>query len=363
VAGLDPIAVTIRRDEAITGEAPPKAADRAFDDPFVPAADRQELTAVFTADFLHALDRALECRPAERWQDADAWKTALENPTQERVPGRQTVMPQKTSDNRTPSKSSIPRPGQERDFLLTDEMSIRMCWIPPGEFLMGSREDEFVRSADETQHRVRISSGFWMAKYPVTQAQWRAVMGSRPSACGAPGFLSGWFGNPEKDTSWRDLPVERVSWNDIAGPGGFIEKVNQTAAATGGRFHLPTEAQWEYACRAGTTGPYAGDLEQMAWYDRNSGEKTHPVGRKKPNAWGLHDMHGNVWEWCADWYGAYPEGAASDPSGPVSGTNRVGRGGSWDYRAISCRSANRGNGNPGFTSNNIGFRPARTPSP
>jgi len=236
--------------------------------------------------------------------------------------------------------------GEEQDFEIAPGVKITMCWIPPGEFMMGSPKDEQGRNNDENQYQVTHTQGFWLAKTEVTQAQWKAVMGNNPS------HFKG-----------DDLPVESVSWNDIAGPGGFIDKVNQTAAAAGGRFHLPTEAQWEYACRAGTPGPYAGDLDQMAWYERNSGGKAHPMGQKQANAWGLHDMHGNVWEWCADWYGTYPSATKTDPQRAASGSIRVLRGGSWFDYAVSCRSAFRNSYFPGLTSFSVGFRPARSSVP
>ncbi|MCX6875998.1 MAG: formylglycine-generating enzyme family protein [Verrucomicrobia bacterium] len=124
---------------------------------------------------------------------------------------------------------------------------------------------------------------------------------------------------------------------------------------------MPTEAQWEYACRAGTTGDYAGKLPEMAWFSENSGRKTHPVGTKKANAWGLHDMHGNVWEWCADWYGDYPKGAVTDPTGSNNGSYRVYRGGSWRSVGTRCRSAYRSGGPPDDRSSSIGCRVAAVP--
>jgi formylglycine-generating enzyme required for sulfatase activity len=235
--------------------------------------------------------------------------------------------------------------GEERDFEIAPGVKITMCWIPPGEFIMGSPVGELGRGDDETQRRVRISKGFWLAKTETTQAQWRAVMGSNPS-----------------DLSGDDLPVESVSWNDIARPGGFIEKSNQATAVGEGRFSLPTEAQREYACRAGETGPYSGGtIDQVAWYSYNSDAKTHPVGSKKPNAWGLHDMHGNVWEWCADWYGNELSGGI-DPQGASTGVSRVNRGGSWLSNAAYCRAADRNWYYPDYRSNHLGFRPALVPS-
>ena len=144
----------------------------------------------------------------------------------------------------------------------------------------------------------------------VTQGQWKTVMGSNPStfsACGS------------------NCPVEQVSWDNCQ---EFIQRLNQKEGTS--KYRLPTEAEWEYACRAGTTGPYAGDLDSMGWYDGNSGRRTHLVGQKKPNAWGLYDMHGNVWEWCSDWYGEDTSGSITDPEGPSSGPSRVLRGGSWN---------------------------------
>ena len=227
---------------------------------------------------------------------------------------------------------------------------IEFVWVPPGEFRMGSTS----RHADSDEKpvtRVRISRGFWMGKYEVTQAQWQAVMGSNPSRfknCGG------------------NCPVERVSWNDVQ---EYISKLN--ARSGGRRYRLPTEAEWEYAARAGTTtDTYAGDmtkprgkdpvLNRIAWYRENSGRKTHPAGRKGPNAFGLHDMLGNVWEWVGDWYGDYPGGTVTDPSGPRSGSIRVIRGGSWGGNAGVCRSAIRYGNSPGIRYLILGFRLLRT---
>jgi formylglycine-generating enzyme required for sulfatase activity len=235
--------------------------------------------------------------------------------------------------------------GDEREFEIAPGVKIVMCWIPPGKFLMGSPEDEEGRWDDEIQHLVKITRGYWLAKTPTTQAQWLGVMGSNPS------HFKG-----------DDLPVERLSWNNICGDasrtGGFLGKLNQFGSADG-KFDLPTEAQWEYAARAGTTGPYAGDLNEMAWYYGNSGGKTHPVGLKKANGWGLHDMHGNVCEWCADWYDEYDTNAVLDPIGPASGLSRVFRGGRWYDFADDCRVADRYDG-PSNICNIMGFRVARS---
>ena len=199
---------------------------------------------------------------------------------------------------------------------------------------MGSPESEEDRESDETQHRVTLTKGFWMMETEVTQEQWKVVMGNNPS-------------NIKGD----DLPVERVTWNDCQ---EFCKKCAQLGLPV----QLPTEAQWEYACRAGSTGAYASILDAMAWYNGDSG--THPVGTLKPNAAGLYDMHGNVWEWCADWYGEYPSESVTDPVGPSTGSRRVFRGGGWDDSAGYCRSANRGYCVPGDRYYYLGFRCVRS---
>ena len=238
------------------------------------------------------------------------------------------------------------RAGEECEFEIAPGVKMVMCWIPPGEFLMGSPEDEEGRKDDETQHLVKITQGFWLAKTPTTQAQWQAVMGSDPSVF-----------------KGEDLPVESVRRRpDIcgneSGTDGFLGELNERVPE-GGRFHLPTEAQWEYACRAGTTGPYDGDLNEIAWYLGNNDKRTHPVGQKKPNAWGLHDMLGNVSEWCADWYAPYDLNVVTDPTGPADGSYRVFRGGSWSNLASYARCSDRYFNWPDYAISNIGFRPAR----
>jgi formylglycine-generating enzyme required for sulfatase activity len=242
-----------------------------------------------------------------------------------------------------PSGSSL-RAGDEKEIEVKRGINVTFCWIPPGSFTMGSPTNEEGRSDNENQVEVTLSKGFWMAKTEVTQAQWEAVMGSNPS------HFKG-----------ADLPVDKVSWDDVQ---EFLKKIN---AFVGNlereKMVLPTEAQWEYACRAGAPGPYSGgSIGEMAWYRDNSGRKTRPVGTKKPNAWGLHDMHGNVREWCADWYASGLQGGV-DPQGANSGTNRVNRGGGWYGNANNCRVADRNNGDPSSTNNVIGFRVARSSVP
>ena len=220
--------------------------------------------------------------------------------------------------------------------------------IPPGEFPMGSTS-RHAFDFEQPVTRVRITKGFYLGKYEVTQAEWQAVMGSNPSSfkdCGG------------------NCPVEKVSWDDVQ---VFIGKLNGMSG--GRRYRLPTEAEWEYAAQAGTTtDTYAGNLTEpwgndpvlngIAWYEENSGGRSHAVGQKAPNGWGLYDMLGNVWEWVGDWYGAYPGGTVTDPEGPVSGSRRVNRGGGggrYDFAGY-CRSAYRNRNSPGLRDDGLGFR-------
>ena len=191
---------------------------------------------------------------------------------------------------------------------------------------------------ESKEYRVTLTKGFWMGKTEVTQGQWKSVMGKKPSR------FTG---------AAAARPVDSVSWNDCQ---KFIEKAN--ARLSGIRLRLPTEAEWEYACRAGTAGGGTLKPNEIGWHFVNSGGKVQPVGRKKPNDWGLCDMHGNVWEMCADWYGAYPSGDATDPTGPASGSLRVLRGGDYDDFALHCRSAYRYHINPSYRHYDygVGFR-------
>jgi formylglycine-generating enzyme required for sulfatase activity len=197
---------------------------------------------------------------------------------------------------------------------------------------------------------VTLTEDFFLGATDVTQAQYEALMGANPS---------------DFKNAGPNAPVEQVTWAEAR---DFCQKLTAWERAAGRlpagwSFALPTEAQWEYACRAGTTGPYAGDTSAMSWYDRNSGGTTHPVGAKKPNAWGLYDMSGNVYQWCADWYAKrYPGGEVTDPTGPAEGTLHVLRGGGWYYDKSYCRSAYR-DFDPGYRANFIGFRVALCPVP
>ena len=213
--------------------------------------------------------------------------------------------------------------------------------ISSGTFMMGSPNGG---SDEQPLHQVTISKGFQMGKFEVTQAQWEAVMGNNPS------HFSG-----------DNNPVEQVSWNECQ---SFISKLNKLD--TDYTYRLPTEAEWEYCCRAGSDTEYCfGDddsgLGDYAWCNSNSNSKTHPVGQKQPNDWGLYDMHGNVWEWCQDWYDSnyYDNSPGTDPQGPNSGSYRVIRGGSWSYDADYCRSAIRYGSYPDGSSLSIGLRLVR----
>jgi formylglycine-generating enzyme required for sulfatase activity len=219
--------------------------------------------------------------------------------------------------------------------------------IAPGTFAMGSPEYETGRSSDETMHEVTLTKGFYMQKTPVTQGQWEAVMGNNPAS-----FSDG----------GDDCPVESISWNECQ---EFIRRLN---AGKAGIYRLPTEAEWEYACRAGSSTPFCSGeiselycahdplLSEVGWYCGNSGRKSRLVAQKSPNVWGLYDMHGNVSEWCQDWYGEYGSDSQTDPCGPKSGSAKVIRGGSWFGNAKNCRSASRFYWPPNSRSEFIGLR-------
>jgi formylglycine-generating enzyme required for sulfatase activity len=231
---------------------------------------------------------------------------------------------------------------------ITNSIGMKLKLIPAGKFMMGSPESDDTAFADrEPQHRVRITKPFYLGVYEVTQEQYEKKMGK----------------NPSRSFKGASDPVEMVSWDDA------VEFCTKLSAKEGKTYRLPTEAEWEYACRAGTTTVYSfGDdesqLGEYAWYGANSRQETHPVGEKKPNAWGLNDMHGNVSEWCADWYDGdyYKDASTDDPSGPVTGSYRVFRGGDWWFGAGRCRAAGRGAYEPAYRCTGLGFRVAAVPS-
>lgn len=226
---------------------------------------------------------------------------------------------------------------------ITNRIGMKFAWIPPGTFMMGSSNKEKGRGDDEILRKVTLTKGFYMGVHAVTQEQWQAVLGNNPS------YFKG----------EKNLPVDTVSWGDGQ---AFCKKL-------GKEYRLPTEAEFEYACRAGTTTQYHfGETiaADQANYNGNFTygigkkgvyrEKTTPVGSFPANAWGLHDMHGNVWQWCNDWHGGYSQKEVADPQGPKAGKNRVLRGGSWGSNPIFCRSANRNFIDPDSRTEFYGFR-------
>ena len=243
---------------------------------------------------------------------------------------------------------------------ITNSIGMKLVLIPAGTFTMGSPPSEEGFN-DERQHEVTLTQDYYLGAFEVTQAQYEKVMGINPS-------YFEWYevverhpktGRVVNDDS-SNHPVEMVSWEDAV---EFCDKLSALPEEkrAGRVYRLPTEAEWEYACRAGSKTAYSfgesrRSLGDYAWFDDNSGDKTHPVGKKKPNAWGLYDMHGNVWEWCSDWYDDYPRGNATDPMGPRTDSFRVIRGGSWRIEAAHCRSANRGRYLPSHRYNYYGFR-------
>ncbi len=275
------------------------------------------------------------------------------------------------ANNTTAGTTSAARPAG-RAQQMQSRAGVEFVWIPPGNCTMGSSDADVQRAYEQAQreygkeakvewfkpeqsaHRVTIADGFYMGKYEVTQAQWQTVMGNNPS------IFKG-----------DNLPVEQVSWDDAV---SFIAKLN--GQNDGYTYRLPTEAEWEYAARAGTTGDYSGNLDAMAWYYNNGGDarlsgewsydklkannnRTHPVGSKQPNAFGLFDTHGNVWEWCQDWYHDSYAGAPPDGSAWLSGGEqkyRVMRGGSWVNYAVSLRSALRYGFSPDSRVSYLGLR-------
>lgn len=255
---------------------------------------------------------------------------------------------------------SIPASGKRFYRAVVFSAPTNMVFIPPGTFRMGDPTNEVEATLFIPQTAVTISRGFWMGKYEVTQGEYLAVMGNNPS------FFS-------TNHGYSDLsrPVETVSWTDATNYCAALTQRDRAAGriATNSQYRLPTEAEWEYACRAWTSTRFSyGDDPGLTntinygWYSGNSGNETHPVGLKLPNPWGLYDMHGNVWEWCQDWFGSYSGGIAVDPQGPPTGVFPVGRGGAWGVAADGCRSAFRAFFfDPYGVNNLIGFRVVLAP--
>ncbi|MCY2967397.1 MAG: formylglycine-generating enzyme family protein [Planctomycetota bacterium] len=238
----------------------------------------------------------------------------------------------------TPIESIV----RDRNEYFDEKSGITFLRIPAGDFLMGS---EKITDDEKPVHRVTISRDFWLAKHPVTNAQYERYLRSAAGELVRPAYWD------ERRYNQPEQPVVGVSWDEAVAFAHWC----------GAR--LPTEAEWEYACRAGSSGDYCfGDdvaqLADYAWYNPSSNGQAQPVGTKRPNVWGLHDMHGNVWEWCADWYAAYAATAMTDPAGPNRGSDRVFRGGSLGGGAGVCRSAIRNRYSPSYRFNFLGFRVA-----
>jgi sulfatase modifying factor 1 len=260
---------------------------------------------------------------------------------------------------------------------LTNALAMTFALIPPGSFWMGSLEGEEERDADETRHRVTLTDPYFLATHPVTVADFTrfteatAYQTEPERGQGAEGFVNGsWRLDPT--ITWRNpgfapkqrprYPVVCVTWNDAV---AFVAWLNQTHPLPGLRYTLPTEAQWEFACRAGTEttffwGDGEGRLRDFAWYRDNSRVRTHSVASKLPNPWGLYHMIGLAWEWCTDWYGPLSATDALNPTGADEGEQRVLRGGSWHTLPRYCRSADRSYDHPDDADSHTGFRLAIT---
>lgn len=259
-------------------------------------------------------------------------------------------------------------PGQKLVTVIPGELPMDLVWIPAGRFVMGSPPSDKDRNYGyapkstfpgrpthdvEKQHTVRFRQGWWIGAKEVTQAQWEAAMGN----------------NPSQEKGDENLPVERVSYEDVQ---EFLAVLNDHADA--GHYRLPTESEWEYAARAGCQDRYLGDLDEYAWHRGTSSRKPHPVGQKKPNAWGLYDVHGNLTEWCSDWFGPYPDGEVVDPMGVsreeslvesngVLIGKRVTRGGAFTGRSLHCRLSDRATCSPDKGTFYLGFRVVWVESP
>ena len=233
----------------------------------------------------------------------------------------------------------------EAPQIYVNSLGMEFVKIPAGSFSMGSdAEDKDAYDSEKPQHTVTITQAFYLGRYEVTQEQWKKVMGTTPS----------------KFQGLKN-PVEQVSWNDAQ---EFIRRLNEMEETA--QYRLPTEAEWEYAARAGTKTRFSlGDddeqLGRYGWYSSNSDNKSQPVGGKRPNPWGLYDMHGNVWEWVQDWFDGYDARPVTDPKGPFIGSYRVLRGGSWSSYAEHCRSGSRYYYAPVNRSHSLGFRLALSP--
>jgi formylglycine-generating enzyme required for sulfatase activity len=290
---------------------------------------------------LSGLAKTADKRPASCGEFVRQFRDA------EKVPVRaQLSKPYEASESFHPGRV-LPK---NLDIELGGGVKLELVLISAGKFLMGSPKTELGSKENEIQHEVTITKPFYIGKYPVTQAQYQIVMGNNPS-----------YFQSEKVGNLNHLhPIETVSWDNAS---EFCNRLSTLPNARNrvGLYRLPTEAEWEYACRAGSTTAFSfginpSGLSDFGWFDENSENVTHPVGQKKPNVWGLYDMHGNVWEWCNDYYGEYSKVAVKDPTGPSQGSYRVFRGGSWNFEAAFCRSAYRIRLEPFNRDSDVGFR-------
>ena len=279
-------------------------------------------SVIITLEQDEYLCNVVKTKAAYRWLSDSKYREELRETSIEAIEERKKVEEKEKKRLKAPSQ-------------ILQELSSRMIIIEDGTFMMGDGLDN-----DNPVHEVELGR-FEISPMQVTQAVYETIMGVNPS------YFKG-----------ANNPVENVSWHDA---NVFCERLSK---ATGRKYMLPTEAQWEYACRAGTetkynTGDNESDIAEAGWYKDNSNGTTHPIGQKKPNAWKLYDMHGNVWEWCNDWYDDYPNGKATNPTGHDTGLGRVVRGGGWNSGAGDCRSASRGKGGPSLGSDVLGFRVVR----
>ncbi|MDB6130417.1 MAG: hypothetical protein JWM04_1524 [Verrucomicrobiales bacterium] len=261
--------------------------------------------------------------------------------------------PTQEKPSRAKGAGNPPIPGQS---FIVPCCGVKLNWVDPGRFRMGSPAGESGRSNDEgPQTEVTFSSGFWLGTFPVTQEEWKAMACEESGLKIGPSYFRG-----------NRLPVEQVSWDDCQQWLQALNKVEEAGQRLlhSFQYRMPTEAEWEFACRSGSDARFHfGDsdeqLGEYAWYTGNSRSKTHPVGEKKASAWGFYDMHGNIWEWCGNRYGGpLPGGRVLDPRGRALGVNRVFRGGSWGVAASRCRSAYRVWNKPGYRDYTLGFRVA-----
>lgn len=289
----------------------------------------------------HSVNGPKNCRECNRLRQKEQQRIAEQRrKEQERIVERKRKEKQRLAEERKRIAEEEARFAKLNPII--KNLINNMVYVSGGTFTMGATSEQgseanYESYDEKPTHRVTLSS-FYIGKYEVTQAEWKAVMGSNPS------YFKG-----------DNLPVENVSWNDCQ---EFIRKL---ISLTGKNFRLPTEAEWEFAARGGKNSrgyKYSGsnDIGSVAWYYSNSGSKTHPVGQKSPNELGLYDMSGNVWEWCQDWNGDYPSSVQTNPTGPISGSYRVCRGGSWDYNAGGCRVSFRNFCTPGGRGDSLGLR-------